>query len=130
MLDLIKLAFKNQFFLFLIVGGINTVFGYCIFAFFIWIGLNYAIAALLGTICGILFNFKTTGTIVFKSKDNRLIFRFFAVYGIMYIINVAYLKIFIPYYNVYMLGAIAILPLAFLSYFLNKKFVFEIGTKK
>lgn len=125
MIDLIKLALKNRFFLFLIVGGINTLFGYGIFSLFIFIGMHYALAAFLGTVCGILFNFKTTGIIVFKSKDNRLIFRFFGVYGIAYVINVVYLKILMPYSNAYILGAISILPLAFLSYFLNKKFVFE-----
>ncbi|HBM16427.1 MAG TPA: polysaccharide biosynthesis protein GtrA [Lentisphaeria bacterium] len=130
MLNLIKLAFKNQFFLFLVVGGINTVFGYCIFALFIYIGLHYTLAVLFSTVIGILFNFKTYGSIVFKSHNNKLIFRFFAVYAITYIINVAYLKVFIPYCNVYILGAIAIIPLAIISYFLNKKFVFEGGGKK
>ena len=125
MIDLLKLAFKSRFFLFLIVGGINTVFGYGIFALFISVGLNYVIAALLGTICGILFNFKTTGSIVFKSHNNRLIIRFFAVYGLTYLINIAYLKIFILHYNVYLLQAIAVLPMAIISYFLNKQYVFS-----
>lgn len=121
----IKLAFKNQFFLFIVVvGGINTLFGYGVFSLLIFIGLHYVFAVFLGTIIGILFNFKTTGCIVFKSKNNRLIIRFFAVYIITYIINVAYLSLFIPYCNVYLLGAISILPLALLSYFLNKHYVF------
>ncbi len=121
---------KNQFFLFLVVGGINTVFGYCIFAIFIYIGFHYPLAALLGTICGVLFNFKTTGVIVFKSKNNKLIFKFFAVYGLTYIINIVYLKLFLYYIpNIYILQAIAVLPMALISYFLNKKFVFESGIK-
>lgn len=130
MIDLMKLALKNQFFLFLVVGGINTLVGYGIFSLLIFLGLHYALAAFLSTVIGILFNFKTTGMIVFKSKNNKLIFRFLAVYGVTYIINVTYLKILIPYCNVYILGAISILPLALISYFLNKKFVFEIGVTK
>ena len=83
MMQLVELAFKNQFFLFLVVGGINTILGYAVFALLIYLGLHYALAVIIGTIVGILFNFKTTGGIVFKSKDNRLIFKFFAVYGII-----------------------------------------------
>ena len=111
---------------FLFVGGLNTVFGYTVYSIFILINLHYVLAALLGQICGILFNFKTTGSIVFKNKDNRLIFRFFAVYLVTYLITIGLLKIF-DIHNIGSLvaGAIIILPIAFLSFFLNKTFVFN-----
>ena len=77
-----KLSLKVDilFIKFLAVGVLNTLFGYGIFALLLFIGLHYAVASILATICGVLFNFKTTGTLVFNNNDNRLIFKFISVY--------------------------------------------------
>lgn len=116
----------QPFIRFLLVGGINTLFGYGLFAFFIYLHLHYSVASLLSTVIGVLFNFKTTGKLVFKSSDNRLIVRFFAVYGMVYAVNVLFLKGFKWFgLNLYIAGAILILPLAILSYILNRRFVFK-----
>ena len=111
---------------FLVVGGLNTVFGFTMYSVFILLNLHYVLAALLGQICGILFNFKTTGTIVFRNTDNRLIFRFFGVYLVTYTITIGLLKIFDMYdVGSIVAGAIIILPIAGLSFLLNKKLVFN-----
>jgi len=114
-----------QFVKFLFVGGINTLFGYCIFAFFIYLNMHYTLAALFGTIIGIIFNFNTTGKLVFKNRNNRLIFRFFGVYVITYCINIFFLKIFDTFQvSMFIAGALLILPMAFISFLLNKNLVF------
>ena len=120
-----------QFLRFLVVGAVNTAFGYSVFAVFILLHLHYTVAALLSTTCGVLFNFKTTGVLVFKNKDNRLIFRFFGVYLITYLLTIGLLKIF-NLYDVSNLigGAIIALPMAFISFSLSKKFVFPPLRKK
>jgi len=121
----------KQFIKFLFVGGINTAFGYGIFALFIFIGLHYSLAVFLGTVCGILFNFKTTGSLVFKNKNNALIFRFFGVYGVTFILNVIGLKLFTIFdINNYLGGALLILPMAVVSFGLNKKLVFSTDKKQ
>ncbi|MEK7131246.1 MAG: GtrA family protein [Patescibacteria group bacterium] len=120
-----KLA-KNQFIRFLFIGGINTLFGYGVFSLLLFLGLHYSLAALLSTILGILFNFKTTGVIVFNSRNNSLIFKFFGVYGVVYVLNVLGLYLFsLAGVNAYISGAILILPMACVSFVLNKKFVFK-----
>jgi putative flippase GtrA len=115
----------NRFIKYLFVGGINTLFGYGIFSLFIFMNIHYVIASLLSTICGVLFNFKTTGNFVFKSNDNRLIIRFIGVYAIIYLLNVLFLK-GLQYFplNIYESGAVIILPLAIISFLLNRKYVF------
>lgn len=125
-IDIIRRLWAIPFLRFLVVGGINTVFGYTVFAIFILLQLHYVIAALLAQICGILFNFKTTGTIVFKNRNNRLIFRFFGVYLITYLLIIGLLKVF-DLYGVGSLvaGAIIVLPMAFVSFLLMRKFVFS-----
>ncbi|PUA39894.1 polysaccharide biosynthesis protein GtrA [Paenibacillus elgii] len=124
---MIRKLYNNELIRFLFVGGLNTAFGYSIFALFIFVGLHYTLASLFSTILGILFNFKSTGILVFNSKKNSLIYKFIAVYGIVYLINVSLLKILSLFItNVYFSGAIILLPLAVLSYILNKKFVFKV----
>lgn len=116
----------TQFITFLFVGALNTLVGYGFYAFFVWLGFNYIWAPLFSTILGILFNFKTIGVIVFKSHNNRLLGKFFAVYGIVYVANVLGLKFFAMcgVENMYVAGGILLLPLALLGFVLNKKWVF------
>ncbi len=115
-----------QFIKFLFVGGLNTLFGYGIFAFFLALHVHYSLAALLSTLLGILFNFKTYGTLVFRNSDNRLLFKFLGVYGTTYLLavsSIAVLKSFSM--SVFVAGAIMAIPLALISYLLNKRFVFR-----
>ena len=68
---------KKELINFLIVGFLNTLFGYSLYAFFIYLGLNYVLAILFSTILGIVFNFKTIGKFVFQNDSNKLIIKFF-----------------------------------------------------
>lgn len=116
---------------FIVVGGINTVFYYVVFALFTLLQFHYIIAALFAQLCGILFNFRTIGVIVFKNRNNRLIFRFFGVYLLTYLLNIGLLKIF----NMCGVGsliaqAIVVIPLAIVTFLLMRKFVFNIIEKK
>lgn len=117
----------EQFVSFLLVGVLNTLVGYGLYAFFVWVGFNYIWAPFFSTVLGILFNFKTIGVIVFQSHNNRLIGKFFGVYAIVYICNVLGLKCLAVcgVENMYLSGAVLVLPLALLSFILNKKWVFK-----
>lgn len=82
-------------------------------------------AVIVSTVLGVLFNFKTTGVIVFKNNDNALIFKFVGVYSVTCSLNIIFLKIFDMFgFNLYFAGAILILPMALLSFVLMKKLVF------
>jgi len=125
-IELIRRLWSIPFLRFLVVGGINTLFGYSVFALFILIGLHYVLASLLALICGILFNFKTTGTLVFKNRDKRLIFRFFGVYLIYYLVIIGLLKIFNMFgVSSLVAGAIIVVPMGIVSFLLMKKLVFK-----
>lgn len=115
----------KQLVLVFLVGGLNTLFGYSVYALLIFLQLHYVLASLLATISGILFNFKTTGVIVFKNHNNSLIYRFIAVYVCSYIINVVSLKMLSEMnINLYLAGALLVIPIALITYVLQKKFVF------
>jgi len=115
----------KRFLLFLLVGAGNTLFGYGIFAFFIFSGMHYVLAVLLSTFMGILFNFKSTGWFVFKNHDNRLIFKFFSIYSITLLMNMLLLKVSLSFnFNIYVASFAITILMAFVSYFLQKNFVF------
>jgi len=90
---LVGIVKKHKFARFLLVGVLNTLFGYFLYGTLILIGLDYKLAVLLATILGVLFNFQTTGKLVFGSKNNKLIFRFVLVYVVTFLLNVEALRI-------------------------------------
>ncbi len=115
----------GRFAIYLLVGGLNTVAGYSMFAILLFLGLHYSVAVLLSTVLGVLFNFQTTGRIVFGSRDPSLVFRFVAVYGITYVLNVAALHVLqADRLNVLAVQAVLVLPLAAVSFLLHQRFVF------
>ena len=120
------LALNNHFIRFILVGILNTIVGYGLFALFIYLGLHYSLAVLLSTILGVLFNYKSIGSLVFSSKAKRL-HRFVAVYLFIYCLNVSGLWMILNYTgieNIYLSGAVLLAPMAVVSFVLNKKFVF------
>lgn len=116
---------NRQFFRFLVVGGINTVFGYSVFALLTWLGLPYPAAIGLATIAGIAFNFQSTGRLVFGGARLNRVPRFVAVYGVVYLLNLAGVSALLHLgLNVYVANAAMILPLAAIAYMLQRRFVF------
>ena len=77
---------------FLVVGVGNTVFSYAVYAAGVLLGLDSAIALLVAMVVGVIFNFFTTGRIVFQSRNHRLLPRFVGVYIVIYGINVGLLR--------------------------------------
>ena len=117
----------QRFIKFLFVGAINTVFGYSAYVVLLYVGLHYSAASLLATVLGVIFNFFTTGRLVFENMDYRKFVRFCLVYVCSYLINLVCLAIFdAAGANMYWAGLPLILPMALLTYHLNKRFVFAV----
>lgn len=114
-----------KFLKFLIVGAINTIFAYSIYAFFIFLGLNADLALFFQYVLGVLWNFKTTGVLVFKNNDNRLIFKFILSYIFTFIINSILLNILLKFLNEYLAQLVLVLPIAILSFCIFKFWVFK-----
>jgi len=126
LIDLIKTIWSIRFVRFLFVGGLNTLFSYVIYAILILLNVHYTLATLISTILGIIFNFFTTGSIVFRNRKLSLMLRFFLVYGFTYLVNILLLSFFeTKQVDMLIAGAIVTLPVALLSYFLNAKLVFR-----
>ncbi len=112
---------------FILVGVLNTAFGYLAFALLLFLGLHYSIAVVLSTIAGILFNFKTIGVLVFKNHNNKLIFKFVAVYTLICTIGIIILRLAeLVHINLYFAGLVSTVICALISFILNKNWVFKV----
>ena len=120
---------KKQFFSFLVIGGLNTLFGYGIFSSFIFLKFHYTAAMLFSTIIGVIFNFFTTGRFVFKNKKNSLFIKFLITYTMLYLLNILIVSLLNKIsYDLYFNGAVSIIASAFVGFVANKYFVFK-GSK-
>lgn len=115
----------EKFFKFLFVGAINTLFSYFLYALFVSIGMRANIALFFQYIIGVLWNFKTTGTIVFKNHNNRLIFKFVACYVFTFVLNSILLAFLVKVMNDYISQALLIMPIALISFIIMKVWVFK-----
>lgn len=119
--------FERKFVKYLFVGFINTVFSYLIYAIIVTISGRPTFSLGLSYIIGIIFNFQTTGRIVFKNKDDTLILKFFLSYIITFFINRYSLDTLVSTVGMdkYLSQAILVFPIAIISFFLLKFFVFK-----
>lgn len=112
---------------FILVGIVNTIFGYGFFCVFIFTGIPYPFAVLFATLLGVLFNFKTIGRFVFNHRKStqKIFAKFVFQYSLLYFLNIALVHLFISAgFNEYFSGALSVLPVAMMSYIMNKHFVF------
>lgn len=118
--------FERKFVKYLFVGFMNTVFSYVIYAICVTILSRPTLSLAVSYVIGILFNFQTTGRIVFKNKNNMLIFKFFLSYLTTFFINRYFLDMLVSTFHVdkYLSQAILVFPIAMISFMLLKHFVF------
>lgn len=120
----------SVFLRFLAVGLLNTAFGYTVFSLLVWLDVLAEAALLLSTIAGMLFNFMTTGSLVFRNCDRRLFLRFAAVYGGIYLLNAGALRLLILSGISPFLAQAAILPFSvILTFFAMRSYVFRKPTR-
>ncbi|MBO4263564.1 MAG: GtrA family protein [Bacteroidales bacterium] len=122
----------GKFLRFLLVGCLNTAFGLGVYYLLIWLGLSYVWATLIAYILGVLFNFLTTGTLVFENRDNRLLLRFVCCYVATYCLNIAANRGLQHVFdgNTYFSGTGATVVAALASFFLLKTFVYRNSFQK
>ena len=110
----------------MLIGGVNTAFGFGSYALLIVMGMNYKWAIFISMIVNVLFNFVTIGRVVFRNSNNLLIIKFIGVYIIVYFANVFGVGYFMKLGLTSLIGgALCVVPVAILSYFLNKTLVFK-----
>jgi putative flippase GtrA len=111
---------------FVVTGGVNTAFGYGIYAACIYLGAGYAIASGVSIVCGVLFSYRTTSAMVFGRDYRGSLARYIGSYVIVYAFSVLILRTMDTFsVNPYLAGVLAAPPCAVLSFALLKLFVFR-----
>ena len=115
----------HRFLRFLVVGGLNTAVGYALFYLALLVIPTTFSALCVSTIVAIAFNFVSTGTMVFGSRDPRRIARFCGVYAVVFAYNAIGLAYLEATSIAPALAGLLLLPGAVaISYGLNRTFVF------
>lgn len=78
-----------QFIRYVLVGCMNTAVGYGLFALCILIGLPSPVSLAISTVIGVMFNYFSTGRLVFAWRDLRRLGLFVLGYALNYGLNAA-----------------------------------------
>jgi putative flippase GtrA len=115
-----------QFVRFLAVGSLNFVFYYTIFATLHFLGMTPTQSVVIATVIAVLFNFLTTGRMVFGNRRARLLPRFISVYVVQTLLNIGSLRLLVAAgVPVLIAEALVIGVLAILTFFALKHLVFS-----
>ncbi len=111
---------------FVAVGVLNTAVGYALFAaLFLLIG-SYRVAAVAAFLGGVLFNFFSTGRLVFGSRRLGALLPFVAGYLAVLAINLALLELLVALGANPLIAQALSLPLVVIaSYLINSRVVFR-----
>lgn len=117
---------------YLIIGGWNTVFGYGVFAgLYFWLSnsVHYLFILSLSYIISITNAYVGYKIFVFRTKGNifKEYFRFYIVYGVSFLFNLATLPFLIEilHFNMYAAQAVVTIVTILGSYVLHKNFSFK-----
>jgi putative flippase GtrA len=111
---------------FILVGGLNTMFGYLVFAGLTRLGWRDLATVPAATAAAVAFNFVTYGKLVFEALDRRNLPRFALGYVGLFACNVTGLRALARMgVGPYVAQAALVVPLAMLSYVINDRWVFR-----
>lgn len=114
-----------RFLRFLAVGVGNTAFGYAIFAASYLILDSYRTAIVIATAIGVLFNYVTTGLIVFANRGIRALGPFIVGYAAVCGANILLVDGLVAVGPKPLLAQLIALPfIAVLSFIINDRIIF------
>ena len=115
----------RQFFRFVLVGILNTAFGYGVFALTYLATGSQTISIIVANIVGMAFNYFSIGRLVF-ARTSGVAWRFCATYLLILLANLGLAEALRPFQIEGLICQLLILPiLVVLSYALNATFVFK-----
>lgn len=120
---------RKQEFRFLFVGGLNTLFGYGLYAILLFLNINYLVANTISTVLGVGHSYLWNRFFTFKSKEKagKELLKFISVYIISYILGTITLFTFKSVLNIspYIAGLLNLVITTLISWFGHKNFSFN-----
>ena len=124
-----KSILKDQKARFILVGILNTAFGYLVYSLFIYIGMHYFAAQFFGSILAIAHSYLWNKYYTFKSVDKSFseVARYFSVYIVSYLVNMLLLYVFVEFFKIsaYIAGLAGLFITMLMSYVGHKKVSFR-----
>ncbi|GGF58982.1 hypothetical protein GCM10007301_18360 [Azorhizobium oxalatiphilum] len=121
---------NNRIVRYVVVGGLNTLFGFAVYAVLALTSLPTWLILILANVAAISFNFATTGGIVFRDLKAQRIPRFLITYGIIFLTYLTLIEGLSPLVGGRIVAmAIVVLPVSALNYGLQMLFVFNRGSR-
>ena len=126
-LQYLKNLFEFQTIRFLVIGAINTAFGFTVFSAMMIAGLALWQALIGSTLAGIIFNFFTYGGVVFRQLSYTRVPRFVLAYLFIISLNAWLIEYISSNYGTgkILAGAYVVIPMAIVSYLILNNFVFR-----
>lgn len=117
----------SAFIRFLIVGAINTINAYLVFAIMIFLGLHYTLATFIGGASSVILGFFMMSGFVFKTDRSGRFLPFVILFLLLYLANIGIQWSLhqVGITNDYIAGAIALVIAVLLSFFANRHLVFR-----
>lgn len=122
---MIKKYWEQQLVRYVAIGALNTLIGYLLYCFFIFIGLHYTWAVLAANVLSVIINFNTQGRVVFEHFHRSQFVKYAIMVLVNYFLNILIIHLLyhvIPNYYIVGLIAAAILPV--LSFVVSKYWIF------
>ena len=128
MIDLFRGIFaRSRPLRFLIVGGLNTLACYGVYAALLRLWLPFWLANFGSLIFGIGLSFQLQGRIVFGNRDQRRIFRFVACWLVIYAVQTGLIALLIRAGLTAWFSGLVVLPgVAVISYVIQRFVVFPV----
>jgi putative flippase GtrA len=119
--------FEIQTIRFLVIGAINTAFGFAVFSVMMLAGVALWQALVGSTLAGIIFNFFTYGSVVFRQLSYTRLPRFVLAYLFILSVNAWLIEYISRTYETgkILAGAYVVIPMAIVSYLILNNFVFR-----
>ena len=108
----------RRFLKFLVVGFLNTIVGYVLYAGFVWVGVPPQPSLALSFALGVAWNFLTHGKLVFGTTGYGRLPHYLATYGFVYLCNAVALQVLLGRGISPLLAQGIILPFAAVGTFL------------
>jgi len=111
-------------------GLVNTLFGYGLYALFVWAGVNMYVAQITAHVLGMTFNYFTYSRFAFAGHD-RSKGRFIASYILNYVLGlIALAAAAQAIRSPYLAGLVSVVFVSIVNYFILKRLVFRVQSAR
>jgi putative flippase GtrA len=111
-------------------GLVNTLFGYGLYALFVWAGVNMYVAQITAHVLGMTFNYFTYSRFAFAGHDGSK-GRFIASYILNYVLGlIALAAAAQAIRSPYLAGLVSVVFVSVVNYFILKRLVFRVQSAR